>query len=376
MYYVQPLLHAVAGDLRVGPGAAGLLITVGQLGYAAGLLLLVPLGDIHERRRLVPALLGVTALAMLAAALAPGLAVLAAALAIVGTTSVVAQILVPFAATLAAEGEQGRVVGSVMTGLMLGSLLSRTFAGALSEVAGWRAVFAAGALLMVGLAAVLVRALPEHPPTRGLRVRDVLRSVGALMSHEPVLRRRALYGAVSFALFNVFWSALAFVLSEPPFGLGDAMIGAFSLVAVPAAFVAPQVGRLADHGHAGLVTGAAFALIAAGFALAGLGGAHVAPLVAGAFVISLGSQAVHVANQGLVYRIDRDATSRITAAYMASYFAGGMAGSALAAALYASLGWGAVAALGGALAMLALGLWAAEGAATLRGGRRPALVRR
>jgi predicted MFS family arabinose efflux permease len=376
MYFVQPLLHVVARDMGVGPGAAGLLVTVGQLGYAAGLLLLVPLGDLVQRRRLVPVLLGGTALAMLVAAVAPSLGVLAAALAVVGITSVVAQILVPFAATLAAEGEQGRVVGTVMTGLMLGTLLSRAFAGALSDVLGWRAVFAAGALFMVALAPLLARALPDRQPAGGLRYGGVLRSVGGLMLREPVLRRRALYGAMAFALFNVFWATLAFLLSGGHYRLGDALIGAFSLIAVPAAFVAPHVGRLADGGHGRAITGAAFALIAAGFALVALGTQHVGPLVAGAFLISLGTQAVHGANQGAVYRLDRGAHSRITAGYMASYFAGGMAGSALAAGLYSAYGWGAVAALGVALAGAALLVWGTELAGPGRAEARAALARR
>ena len=297
---------------------------------------------------------------MVAAAAAPSLLVLAAALAIVGTTSVAAQILVPFAATLAAEGDQGRVVGSVMTGLMLGTLLSRTFAGVLADLAGWRSVFVAGAIAMVALTALLARALPAHPPSGDLGYGAVLRSVGALMRREPVLRRRSLYGALSFATFNVFWATLAFLLASPPYGLGNAVIGAFSLIAVPATFVAPHVGRLADEGHGRALTGGAFAAIALGFALAGLGTHHVAALVAGAFLISLGTQAVHVTNQGAVYRLDRGAHSRITAGYMASYFAGGTAGSALAAALYSSLGWWAVAGLGAVLAAAALVVWASE----------------
>ena len=221
-------------------------------------------------------------------------------------------------------------------------------------------MFVAGALAMVALTVLLARALRARAPARDLGYGAVLRSVGELMRREPVLRRRSLYGGLSFAAFNVFWATLAFLLSSPPYDLGDAVIGAFSLVAVPATFVAPHVGRLADRGHGPALTGAAFAAIAVGFGLAALGAQHVAALVAGAFLISLGTQAVHVTNQGAVYRLDRSAHSRITAGYMASYFAGGTAGSALAATLYASFGWWAVAALGVGIAVAALALWVSE----------------
>jgi predicted MFS family arabinose efflux permease len=365
-YYVQPLLDAIARELHAGHAATGLLVTVGQLGYAAGLVLLVPLGDLVDRRRLVTAALGVAALGLAGAALAPSLAALGLALAAVGVTSVVAQILVPFAATLAPDAERGRIVGSVMTGLMLGSLLSRAVAGLVAQAAGWRSVFWLAAVAVLALAALLWRRLPDHPPTVSLPYRRLLRSVGTLVAREPVLRRRSLYGALGFGLMSVFWTTLAFLLSGAPYHFGEAAIGAFSLIGVPAAFCAPYVGRFADRGQARLATGGYLGLIAIGLVLALAGTHSLVALAAAAVLITGGAQALHVTNQSEIYALDASARSRLTTAYMTSFFAGGTAGSALAATAYAARGWTAVIALGGVLVAIALAVWVAE----LRPARR------
>ena len=356
-YYVQPLLDAIARDLHAGHGVAGLLVTVGQLGYAAGLVLLVPLGDLADRRRLVTAALLVAALGLAGAAVAPGIGTLGLALAAVGVTSVVAQILIPFAATLAPDAQRGRIVGSVMTGLMVGSLLSRTVAGLVAQVAGWRAMFWLGAVAMLGLAALLWRRLPDLAPSVTLSYRDLLRSVGTLVAREPVLRRRSLYGALAFALMSVFWTTLAFVLAADPYGFGEASIGLFSLIGIPAAFAAPYVGRFADRGQARVATGAYLGIIALGLALAMAGAHDIVALAGAAILITGGGQALHVTNQSEIYALDPTARSRITTAYMTSFFAGGTAGSALAATAYAASGWTAVVALGAAFAAIGVAFW-------------------
>jgi predicted MFS family arabinose efflux permease len=359
-YYVQPLLDAIATDLHAGHAATGLLVTVGQLGYAAGLVLLVPLGDLVDRRRLVTGALLVAALGLAAAGLAPGLGALGLALAVVGITSVVAQILIPFAATLAPAAERGRIVGAVMTGLMVGSLLSRTLAGIVGQVAGWRTMFWLGAVAILALAILLWRRLPHVAPTVSMPYGRLLRSVGTLVAREPVLRRRSIYGALAFALMSVFWTTLAFVLSGAPYGFGEAAIGVFSLIGIPAAFAAPFVGRFADRGGARHATGAYLGLIALGLVIALAGTTHLIALAAAAVLITGGAQALHVTNQSEIYALDASARSRITTAYMTSFFAGGTAGSALAATAYAASGWTAVVGLGGLFAVAGLVLWASE----------------
>jgi predicted MFS family arabinose efflux permease len=371
-YYVQPLLDAIARELDAGHAATGLLVTVGQLGYAAGLVLLVPLGDLVDRRRLVTGALLVAALGLAAAAVAPGLGALGVALAAVGVTSVVAQILVPFAATLAPEAERGRIVGSVMTGLMVGSLLSRTLAGLVAQAAGWRAMLWLGAVAMLGLAALLWRRLPHLAPTVSLPYSELLRSVGTLVAREPVLRLRSAYGALAFALMSVFWTTLAFLLASGPYHFGEAAIGVFSLVGIPAAFAAPYVGRFADRGHVRLATGAYLGLVAIGLGLALAGAQHLVALAAAAVLITGAAQALHVTNQSEIYALDASARSRITTAYMTSFFAGGTAGSALAATAYAASGWTAVVALGGAFAAAGVALWLWETLAARRSASPPA----
>jgi predicted MFS family arabinose efflux permease len=360
VYYAQPCLDAIAFQLGVGPGAAGLIVTMAQLGFVLGLIVLVPLGDVVSRRNLVSVLLLICALGLAAAANAPSIGVLAAAICVIGLTSVVAQVLVPFAATLASEADRGRVVGAVMTGMMLGTLLSRTLAGAVAGAAGWRAVFWLSAALMVGLAVVLYRCLPQLPPPAVMRYGELLRSVGRLVAREAVLRRRAAYGAATFATFSAFWTTVAFVLARPPYEFGEAAIGLVGLVGLPSAFAAPYAGHLADRGHSRLFTGAYLVATLVGVALALVGAHSLGALLVGGFLIAVSVGCVHVTNQSVIYRLDPAARSRLTTAYMTTYFLGGMAGSACGAALYAAHGWSAVIALGAAFTTAALIGWLVE----------------
>ena len=360
LYYAQPLLNTIAGSLHVSAAAVGLLVTATQIGYAVGLVLLVPLGDLRDRRRLFAAMLAVTTLGLIAAGIAPSLTVLAIALACVGLTSVVAQILVPFAATLAAEHERGRVVGTVMSGLLIGILLARTASGLLASLAGWRAVYFIAAGLMVALAAVLWRELPHVPPRVELGYRGLLASVVRIAREEPLILRRGALGALGFACFSVFWTSAAFVLARPPYDFGDGVIGLFGLLGVAGAVMASYAGRLADRGHTQASRGALLALMAASFALLAWGGRHLAPFVVGVIALDLAVQGSHILNQSDIYELRPQSRSRITTIYMTCYFAGGAAGSALAAVVYSAGGWDAVCALGGALGVLAFALWLVE----------------
>jgi predicted MFS family arabinose efflux permease len=371
LYYAQPLLDVIARDLGVSAGAAGLLVTSSQVGYAAGLVFLVPLGDLLDRRRMVARMLVVTALGLAAAAAAPSFAVLALAIAVVGVTSVVAQVLVPLAGSLAAEHERGKVVGDVMSGLLLGILLARTASGLIAELGGWRLVYVIGAVLMVVLAVVLARALPPTPSVTDLRYRELLRSVGALVRDEPVLRRRMAYGALGMASFSVLWTAIAFLLSDAPFDYGEGTIGLFGLAGLVGAGAAQGAGRLADRGHAHAATGAFLAAIALAWALLALGGTSLALLIAGVVLLDLGIQGQHILNQSLVYTLAPDARSRVTTAYMSNNFLFGALGSAGASAAWSAGGWGAVSALGLGLAALGLLAWALEHVTAARRSAAP-----
>ena len=372
LYYAQPLLHTLAGAFGVSEATAGLLITISQLGYVVGLALVVPLGDLHERRRLITFTMLVTAAGMVVAATAPAFAVFGAALAVVGVSSVVAQVIVPMSSSLSTDHERGSVVGTVMSGLLIGILLARTISGLLAAALGWRVVFWFAAAAMVILAATLRRALPRVPPTADLSYGGLLRSVAGLIREEPVLRQRMLVGALDFGCFSALWTSLAFLLSGAPYHYGNAVIGLFGLVGVVGALAASAAGRLADRGHNGRATTASILVMLVSWALLALGSSSVIALIAGIALLDLGVQGLHISNQSAIYALRPEARSRLTTGYMVAYFLGGAAWSALTAALYASSGWAGVCILGAATALLALGVWlGTEATSRSRSPREP-----
>jgi len=359
-YYAQPILDVIARDFGITTGLAGLVVTATQIGYAFGLVLIVPLGDLVDRRRLIPLVLVGATFALVGAAGAPTLGVLLASSLFLGLTTVVAQILVPFAATLAEESERGRVVGAVMSGLLLGILLARTVSGLISQIAGWHVVYIVAAVLTVVLIVVLWRELPRLPtpiPLTPESYRGLLSSVLQLLSTEPVLRRRSIYGALTFAAFNVFWTSAAFLLSRPPYGYNQAIIGLFGLLGAAGALTASVAGRLADRGWAHRATGGFLLAATASFGLLALGGQWLIPLVLGVVILDLGAQGTHITNQSEIYRLHPDARSRLTTAYMTSYFIGGALGSATSAFTFGRYGWVGVSGLGAFYCVAALGLW-------------------
>jgi len=359
LYYAQPLLDTIAHALNVSSGAAGLLVTATQAGYVAGLILIVPLGDRLQRRRLVSRLLVIDAAALAGATAAPSLGMLAAALAVVGVSSVAAQILVPFASSLAAEEERGRVVGRVMSGLLLGILLARTVAGVVAQLGGWRLIYGLAAGAMLILAFVLRRTLPDaEPPEGGLSYGDLLRSVGALIGDEPTLRLRMAFGFLSMASFSGLWTSIAFLLSGPEYGYSEAVIGVFSLAGLAGAAMASLAGRVADAGHQLAGTRLAAAGVLAGWGLLALGAQSLAALVAGIVILDLGVQATQILNQSVIFRLRPEARSRLNTAYMTCYFAGAVSGSAGASFAWEQGGWGAVSAAGAVAAALGLALTA------------------
>ncbi len=366
LYYAQPLLHTLAGTFGVSNGTAGLLITISQLGYVVGLAVLVPLGDLHERRGLISATMLVTAAALVLSAVAPAFAVLGAALAVVGVTSVVAQIVVPMSSSLAAEHERGSVVGTVMSGLLIGILLARTVSGLIAAAFGWRVVYWFAAAAMVILAATLRRALPRVPPTTDLSYGDLLRSVVALVREEPVLRQRMMVGALTFGCFSTLWTSLAFLLSGAPYHYGNGVIGLFGLVGVVGAVAASGAGRLADRGHNARVTTATLLIMFASWGVLALGKTSVVALIAGIALLDLGVQGAHISNQSAIYALRPEARSRLTTAYMMAYFLGGAALSAVSSALYGADGWSGICVLGAVTALLALVGWIVTEAAARR----------
>jgi predicted MFS family arabinose efflux permease len=356
-YYAQPLEAALAQHFDVPSSAIGAVLTLIQLSYALGLATLVPLGDLLERRRLVVTMLAVTVVGLVVVALAPTLTVLAAAAGFVGLTTVAAQILVPFSASIAREGEQGRVVSTVMSGLLIGILVSRVVAGLVAEAVGWRGVFALGAALTAVAMVALWRTLPVVAPSTSLPYPRLLRSVLVLIRDEPVLRLRMAIGVAGYASFGALWTSVGFLLAAPPYGLSEAMIGLFALFGVAGAVAARFAGRLADRGKAFAATGAFLALVALSWIPLGLGAFSLVALATGLVVFDLGVQGSHISNQNTIYALHPEARSRLNTAYMTSYFLGGAAGSGLSSALYASHGWAGVSIVGAAFPTAGFLLW-------------------
>lgn len=360
LYWAQPLLDTIARAFHSSTTAAGMIVTFTQLGYAAGLLFLVPLGDLFERKRLIIFILLLTAISLVVATISPSLHLFLVASLIVGVTSVVAQILVPFAATLAKDYERGKVVGQVMSGLLIGILLARTLAGFISEYAGWRTVFAFAALLIVLQVLILARFLPKYKMELKLSYPGLLASVWQLVKTERILRIRSVYGALVFANFSVLWTSLTFLLAGPPYKYSDAIIGLFGLVGAAGAFSANMAGRWADKELSNKTT-IAFLLINLGaFILMIFGTHYLLPLVVGIVILDAGVQGTHITNQSEIYKVRPDARSRITTAYMTTYFIGGAIGSATSAVTYESYGWIGVCFLGIGYALLAVFFWIFE----------------
>jgi predicted MFS family arabinose efflux permease len=356
-YYAQPLLPDIERSLHLPAGVAGLIVTVAQAGYALGLLFLLPLGDLVERRRLIVLLCIATALGLVwLGASVDGGSLLAAAF-VVGSFSVLAQVLVPFSASLASEEERGRVVGMVMSGLLVGILLARTVAGLLAESGTWRVVYFAAAGAMLLQAGVLFRRLPTWKEHTVLTYPKLLGSVLRLVAEEPLLRLRALYGLLSFATFSVLWTSMAFLLARH-YHYSTGVIGLFGLAGAAGALTATVAGRLSDKRRARMSTGLATCALTLSWLAMWAGGTVIVWLVVGVVVLDIGAQGLHITNQGEIYRLRPEARSRLTSAYMVSYFIGGAIGSAVSATVYARSGWHGVCLVGGIFAAAALVLWA------------------
>lgn len=344
LYLAQPILGALGGALGAGDGTIGLVPTLTQLGYALGLALLAPLGDRYDRRRLIVLKAAVLAVALAAAGLAQGIGVLLIASLVIGLSATLAQDVVPAAATLAPDAHRGKVVGTVMTGLLLGILMSRVASGFVAEHYGWRSVFfaASAILVLVGLAAQ--RGLPSLKPTTRLPYGELLASLVGLWRRHPTLRRAAVAQGLLAVAFSAFWSTLALLLHGAPYHLGSAVVGAFGIAGAAGALIAPVAGRLADRvGPARVAAGGAAVVLATFAAMAALHGGGTTQVLwvlgASAVVFDLGFQGALIAHQTLVYGIDPGARSRLNAVLFVGMFTGMASGAGLGSLLFAQAGW-------------------------------------
>ena len=350
IYYNQPLLAAIGRTFHISDSRASLVATATQVGYTLSMLLIVPLGDMLERKRLMLLLmLGVTACLALAA-WAPTFAVLAGASVLIGLCSAVPQLLLPMAAHLAPAADRGRIVGRIMSGLLIGILASRTLSGYVGAHLGWRAMFEIAAGLMLGLLGLLAWRLPRDQPHFAGSYGSLMKSLFTLAGTLPALRRSALVGGLLFAAFSVFWTTLVFFLESPAYGYGSTVAGFFGVIGAVGALAAPLAGRTADTRGPDFAIGVGTLLAVAAYAVLGLGGFHLAGLVVGVILLDVGVQAAHISNQTKIFSLVPEARSRLNTVYMTGYFTGGSLGSIAGGFVWMHFGWPGVCVLGAAFA--------------------------
>ena len=358
VYFAQPLLASMAQSLGVASGLIGVVVTATQVGYALGLLFIVPLGDRVNRKRLIITQVVLSAIALAAVGASQQWLALLGAMIMMGLLAVVAQVLVAYAAVLATPSQRGQAVGTVTSGIVLGILLARFTSGLIADLAGWRAVYFVSSGLMLAVAAVFWKVVPAAVSPRNQHTYQALiRSLFKLFMTEPVLRIRGLLALLIFAAFSVLWTAMVLPLSAAPLTLSHTAIGMFGLAGVAGALAARRAGRWADQGLGQRVTGISLGLLTLSWLLITFAETSLIALVCGVVLLDFAVQAVHVTNQSLIFAARPDAQSRMVGAYMCFYSVGSALGAAAATQVYALWGWMAVSLLGALLSATALALW-------------------
>lgn len=356
-YYAQPLLHSITDDLHIAVKHAGFIIMAAQFSYSIGLLFITPLGDKMERKRLILTLMILSTCGLLISATSQSLWMLMLGTAMTGLFSTVAQVLIPFAATLSSPEHRGKIVGTLMSGMLLGILLGRAFAGLVSSMTDWHYVYWIAASIMTIVTLLLYLSLPSYRNTININYFQLLFSIGSLYQQEPVLRIRSLLAIISFALFSLLWTPLAFVLSNTPYHYSDFIIGLFGLAGAAGALGSPIVGRLSDKGKGFLATTIGLILLLASWLPLSLAEYSLLALILGVILLDFAVQVTHVSNMNAIYQIRPEARSRMNTGYMVSYFIGGMLGSIASTYLYSNYGWLAIIISGTVLGSLGLLCW-------------------
>jgi predicted MFS family arabinose efflux permease len=358
VYYAQPLLARIGPALHVGAGELGLTTTGTQVGYLLGLVLIVPLGDLVSRRGLIVAQALAAAAGLAAVGMSVSVADFLVGSAVVGMASCVVQVIVAYAAQASPPARRGQTVGIVTSGVVMGILLARTVSGLAASLLGWRGAFLLQAAAMLAMAAVLSRLLPagqrRDEPVPYLRA---ISSVCTLATRDRTFLLRSVLGLLMFAGFGALWGSVALPLSAAPWRLTTGQVGLFGIVGVAGALGASSAGRQADRGHAQRVTGLALVLLPLSWAAIAAAPRSLVLLAVGMLVLDFAGQSLHVTNQHLIVAGSHGASSRIIGSYMVFYSVGTGGGAIAATSLYSLAGWGAVAALGASLSILALLVW-------------------
>ena len=346
LYYIQPLEAQIAAAFHVTQNAAGIAAMLTQIGYALGLLLFVPLGDMAERRSVILRMLMLVAGSLLAAGWSPIYAVLLVAMFVTGLTTIVPQLVIPYAAQLSQPEEQGKTIGDVMSGLLIGILLSRAFSGLVGSVAGWRAVYWIAAGLTLVLAVIIRFTFPKSESHTEMSYPDLLKSIPGLVQNQRSLRESALNGFFMFGSFSAFWTSLIFLLETPHYHMGAREAGLFGFAGAAGALAAPLIGKAADRKSPRFTVGIGVLLSTLAYLCFSFFGFTLWGLIVGVIVLDLGNQCGQVSNMARVQALGDSMRSRNNTVYMFSYFIGGAAGSFLGTLFFQHFGWHGVCTVG------------------------------
>ena len=368
LYYVQPLTVLLADTFTIPVTWGGYLVTATQLGYVLGILLIVPLSDVLDRRKLLTLMLCANVGALLLAALSQNFVIFALASMLIGVSSSAVMVILPMAASMAPEASRGKVLGTVMSGLLMGILLARTVAGAMAQLSGgWRPMYVVAAGVVAALLLALRNALPTDAARAKVPYSELLRSLVTLVRQEPLLRQRSLFAGFGFATFSLLWTGLTFLLHGAPYHYDEMQIGLFGLIGIAGALAANSAGRLADRGHTAALTWFFASVMLLSWGLIALGAHALWALVAGVFLLDVGVMGMQVTHQTIIYKLAPQARARITTVFIASSFIGAAIGSGVASLAFAAGGWLALSMAGALAPLLLLLVWfAAQRAA----GRR------
>ena len=356
-YYAQPLLHSITHDLNIAVEHAGSIIMAAQFSYAVGLLFITPLGDKFERKHLIIILMVLSTCGLIVSALSKNLWMLIVGTSMTGLFSTVAQVLIPFAATLAKPEHRGKIVGTLMSGMLLGILLGRAFAGAISTIADWHYVYWIATGIMVIVTLLLSISLPTYRSTININYFQLLWSISSLYKQEPILRIRSLLAVISFALFSLLWTPLAFLLSNDPYHYSDFIIGLFGIAGAAGALGSPIVGKLSDKGKGWLATTIGLCLLLLSWLPLSFAQCSIIALILGVVILDFSVQVTHVSNMSAIYQIRPEARSRMNTGYMVCYFIGGMLGSVGSTYLFSHYGWIAIVVTGTILGLMGIICW-------------------
>lgn len=354
LYYAQPLLSDIARSFHISQETIGLMPMLMQIGYALGMFLLLPLGDMLRRRPLIVLMLSLSSIALLLISFSINFGMLLASSFALGFTNVTPHLLVAFAAQLSDEKERGKTVGSVMSGLLIGILISRTFSGVIGAAFGWRIVFLLAVAVILLLALLMRLFLPDSRSASSMKYNKLISSMWHFIKTEPVLRQASITGALMFATFNIFWTSLIFLLESPVYKLGPEAAGLFGLVGVTGALASPIVGRIADKKGPWTTLTFAMSFATLSYVFFGLFGMRIWGLIIGVILLDIGIQSGQISNQTRIYALNGEARNRINTVFMVSYFIGGSLGAILGTYSFVHYGWTGVSVSGIFLMLLAL----------------------